>query len=243
MTIDHKARLECEELIYTIMDTLDKSKTNSDYYRTLFAQMTDEGFYKFFTKRLPLRFHYEPFKIEPKMYEITEAYHKLGVPLFEKINVPHIYTNKQGKPVKTKEALIIVINIKRLKQMVTHKSHVALNTEKRDMKTGLLTSEDKGAKQTDREFEALTSYGLDFTIEEYSRARADSLKAGNEMDKVIATKGFVSNEDIHIEKNDSLSKNLLNVYLLGANIYSNIIDTDYMTPYTAKNKQKAIERL
>ena len=35
---------------------------------------------------------------------------------------------------------------------------------------------------------------------------------------------------------------MLNTYLLGANIYSNLIDIDYMTPLTAKNKARKVER-
>ena len=44
------------------------------------------------------------------------------------------------------------------------------------------------------------------------------------------------------DKDDSLGKNMLNTYLLGANIYSNLIDIDYMTPLTAKNKARKVER-
>lgn len=238
----NKQRDEIELLIYKIFDTIDPSHTNSDYYRELFSKMDNNEFYHFFERRLPLRFHYDIFKIEPKMYEIIDAFKVLGKPLFEKVNIPHIYRNQDGEPVQSQECLVIYIHIKRMKQFVTHKSHVALNIEKRDMKTGLLTGEDKGAKETDREFESLASFGLDYTMDEFSRVRADSLRASSEMNNIILTKGTVSEKDFTIDKNDSLSKNLLNVYLLGANIHSNLVDIDYMTPYTSKNRIREIER-
>jgi hypothetical protein len=36
---------------------------------------------------------------------------------------------------------------------------------------------------------------------------------------------------------------MLNAYLIGAHIHSNLIDTGYMTPHTAANKQRKIERI
>jgi len=241
--ITNKQREEIEALVYQVMDTIDPSKTNSDYYRELFYTMSNNDFYHFFERRLPLRFHYEIFKIEPKMYEIVDAFKLIDVPLFEKLNMPHIYRNSEGVPVQSQECLVIYIHIKRMKQMVAEKSHVALNIEKRDMKTGLLTGEDKGAKETDREFEALAANGLEYTIDEFSRVRGDSLRAAAEMNNIILSKGFVSDRDFTVEKSDSLGKNLMNVYLIGANLHSNLVDIDYMTPYTAKNRQAAIERL
>ena len=48
----------------------------------------------------------------------------------------------------------------------------------------------------------------------------------------------MSEKDIRLDKDDSLARNMMNVYLLGCNIHSNLIDEDYMTPLTLKNKQQ-----
>lgn len=236
-------RKQVEELLYKLLDTIDKTHTNSDYYRNIFSKMSNDEFYHFFERRLPIRFHYDMFKIEPVMSDIVAAFKILGKPLFEKVNIPHIYRRKDGTPAQSEECLVIYIHEKRLKQMVIEKSHVSMNTEKRDQKTGLLTAEDKGAKETDREFESLAAFGLEYTMDEYARPRADSMRAAAEMNSVIMTKGTVSDKDITVNREDSLSKNLLNVYLIGAHIHSNLLDVDYMTPYTIKNKQRQIERL
>lgn len=241
--ITKKQREEVELLIYEIMDKIDPSHTNSDYYRELFNKMDDNSFFHFFERRLPIRFHYEIFKIEPKMYDIVDAFKILDKPLFEKINLPHVYRDKDGTPIQSQECLVIYIHIKRMKQVVIDKSHVALNTEKRDMKTGILSGEDKGGRESDREFEALAAFGLDYTMDEFSRPRADSLQAASEMSSIILSKGSVSEKEITIDKADNLAKNMLNVYLLGANIYSNLVDIDYMTPRTALNKKRQIERI
>lgn len=240
--VSDKKRKEVEEFVYKIFDTMDTTHTNSDYYRGIFSQMNNDEFYHFFERRLPLRFHYEIFKVEPKMYQIVDAFKIMKKPLIEKINLPHVYVNKNGKPIQSQDCLVLYIHIKRMKQMLAAKTHMALNIEKRDMRTGLLSSEDKGAKESDREFESLATDGLDYTIEEFSRPRGDALKSAAEMNNIITTKGTVSEKDYTIESSETLGKNMMDVYLIAANIYSNLVDHDYYTPYTAKNRKNKIER-
>jgi hypothetical protein len=130
-----------------------------------------------------------------------------------------------------------------MKQMISKKDNASMNIEKRDMRTGLLSKEDKGAKETDREFESLASYGLDQTLDEFRTVKADAINASATMLATILDKGSVSQNDYAVTKVDGLARNMLNVYLLGAGVYSNLIDREYMTPLTARNKQRKIERM
>ena len=237
----NKKRQEAESLIYRVLDAADITKTNSDYYKKLFSKMNDEEFEQFCRRRLPFRFHQEIFKIEPKMYEIIEAFKVLDKPLLEKVKVPHYYVNSEGIPVETQECLVIYIHLKRMKQMLTKKNSTAIDIDKRDMRTGLLTGSDKGGKETDIEFESLAVMGLEYTMDEYARPKADAMAAMAQMSNTIMNKGYVSVNDLDIAKDDSIAKNTLNVYLLGAHIASNLVDIDYITPHTAKNKQKKVE--
>lgn len=241
--IDQKTRDEIEQLVYELFDKIDKTGTNSGYYRDLFSKMDNKEFYKFLERRLPFRFHQDAFKIEPKMYDIVDGFKLIGVPLVEKVNLPHVYKNADGTPVKSKDCLVIYIHIKRMKQMISKKNNASMRIEKRDMRTGLLSQEDKAAKETDREFESLASYGLDNTLDEFRTIKADAMEASSAMLATILDKGSVSQEDYTVTKHDSLGRNMLNVYLTGACIHSNLIDEQYMTPLTAKNKRKKIERL
>ena len=241
--ITPKKRKEIEELIYKVFDTVDPSHTNSDYYRQLLAGMSNDQFYEFMERRLPFRFHTEAFKIEPKMDAIVDAFKILDKPLFERLNLPYVYEDENGVPVQSQECMVIYIHIKRMKQMLSKKTNSSMNTSKRDMRTGLLLQEDKGGKETDREFEALASYGLDYTTEEFRSVKADAMKASAEMATVIRNKGTVSEEDYVVTKQDSLARNMLSVYLLGANIHSNLVDDNYMTPHTLENRRRKIERL
>ena len=230
----NKQREQAEELVYKVMDAMDKTHTNSDYYKKIFSNMSDEDFMKFCKRRLPFRFHNKAFNIEPKMYDIIDAFKILNKPLLEKVKLPYVYINSKGEPIETAECMVIYIHLKRMKQMLTKKNHTSIHNAKRDMKTGLLTSEDKGGKETDREFESLATMGLDYTMEEFARPKADAMEAKNQMSAAILAKGYVSEEDIDIDKTDSIGKNLVNVYLLGAHIHSNLVDTDYAAPITVQ---------
>ena len=161
-------RQQAEELIYKVLDALDPQEYNSSYYKAMFAEMTDSEFLEFCKRNLPIRFHTKPFVVEPKMYDIEAALKILNVPLLEKVALPYLYIDKDGNPVWSKEALVIYIHLKKMKQFITKKNSTPTGIDNRDMKTGLLVSFDKGGKTSDREMEALAVMGLDETMKELS---------------------------------------------------------------------------
>ena len=120
---------------------------------------------------------------------------------------------------------------------------MSVDISQRDMKTGLLVSFDKNGKTSDREMEALTVMGLDKTVKELSRPRADAMKSKDIMYNTINTTGMVSIDNIPIDIDDSLAKNMMNVYLVGSGIQSNLVNQDYYLPYTLKNKKRNVERV
>ena len=237
------ARKKAEELIYKYFDTLDKTKANGDYYRTLFSKMSDAEFKKFISKQLPYKFQPKPFVIEPKMKDAVGALEGvLKVPLLEKVFLPYTYTNSDGKPIATKPCLVFYIHIKKMKQFITKKNDMSTNITERDMKTGLLVNVDKNGKTSDREFECLAVMGLDNTIEEFSRTRADSMNAKDAAYQIISTTGRVSKDEVPLEQDDSLSKNLLSVYMLGCGVNSNLVNQGLLLPITIKKNRRKVER-
>ena len=79
-------------------------------------------------------------------------------------------------------------------------------------------------------------------MKELSRPRADSMQDKSIMNSQIKTMGQVRLSDLPDDPADSLSKNLLSVYFLGAGLYSNLVNIDYMTPYTLKQKNMRVDR-
>ena len=129
-----------------------------------------------------------------------------------------------------------------MKQFITKKNSTPLSIENRDMKSGLLVSHDKGGKTSDREMEALTVMGMDQTMKELSTYRADYMDAKSIAYQTVATTGKLSQKDLPIENRDSLSKNLLNAFLVGSLLNSNIINMDYMLPATIENRKRKVTR-
>ena len=223
-----KERAKAEELIYKVMDALDKTGSMSRYYAEKFKPMDDKEFLKYISKKFPYRFQTRIFKIEPTFVEIEKAAKVLGVPLMEKVSTPDLYKNKDGVPVSTKEALVVYIHLKKMKQFLTKKNSISTNIASRDNKNGATS---------DREMESLVVSGMDNTIQELSRARADSPEAKQAMYNTISALGTVSLKDIPESKTDVLSKNMMNVYMLGSHINTNLINIDNMTPQTIANKR------
>ena len=236
-------RKKAEELIYKFFDTVDNTGMNTAYYKTLFANMSDSQFKKFCSKKLCFRYHSKPWVNDPTMEDIKKGLNILNIPLTEKVALPYLYTNNNGEPIwSAYEAVVIYIHLKKMKQFIVKKSNVTSDIDSRDMKTGLLVSHDKGGKTSDREMEGLIAMNMYETMDELSTFRADYMDAKNIAYSTIATNGILHKDDIPISQEDSLAKNMLNYYMLGSCLMTNIINKDYYLPSTLKAKGKRVER-
>lgn len=240
-----EARKKCEKKIYDTMQMLDPTGQNREYYKKKFAKMSDAEFVNFFKQDFPLKFQTKVFEIDPSVGTIMETLKKLNVPITEEVSLPFLYTNKDGKAVKSQEVLVVYLPLKRLKQMVQKKTGYSVEISKRDYRTGLLIDTDKNGNSTDREFESLVVLGLNNTLNELATYRADSMNAKTKFYSQINTIGMVSQKDVEVENSDSIARNLISSYLLGAHINSNLVNIDNLLPRTIKKKeagQKGLKR-
>ena len=237
----NKQRLESERLIYRVMDILDPDGNNTDFWKNEFSKMSDEQFKKYISGNFPFYFQTGAFK-EPSMNQISKALDELKVPLLESIYLPYKYKDIDGNPMKTKPCMVVYIHMKRMKQLLTKKNGMSIGVDSRDMRTGLLTGIDKNGKESDREFESLAISGLYNTIKEFSRSRADSMEDKNIMNNDIKITGMTRLSDLPEALDDSLSKNLLSTYFLGAQLYSSLVNEDYMLPYVYRERKRKISR-
>ena len=235
-------RAKAEKLIYAVFDKLDPSGANSDFYKKRFAKMNDAQFKSYISKEFPFRFQTRLFKIEPNMVAINEAANVLGYPIMERVNLPYLYKDENGKAVQSKECMVVYANLKRMKQFITKKNSTPTSIDTRDMKSGLLVSFDKGGRTSDREMEAMAVMGLDHTMKEMSTWRADYMDAKSAAYQTISTLGMVKEDDIPIEDEDSIAKNTLNAYMISSLIQTNILNKDYMLPKTVANRKRKVTR-
>ena len=133
------------------------------------------------------------------------------------------------------------MNLKKLKQIITKKSGYNTNIDVRNPKTGQIVGNAKGV-ESDRELESLVLQNMDATIKEFTRAKADDMEAKNKMYNQINTTGQVSLKDLTSDKSSQVARNTVDVYLIGSSIMTNLLEEDYMTPYTLSMKKKRIEK-
>lgn len=240
-------RMRCERMIIDVMTAIDNPKKhkgsapNVEFWINQFARMSDKEFEEFVCTPLSIYAQTNGMVREPGMLDIMRALDIIKVPLLEEVYMPYKFINTEGKPIKSKKAVVVYLHIKRMKQTLALKIHSSFSTKIRDARTGLLTSEDKIARESDREFESLAISNLSATMKELSKPRGDSINDKNIMNSAVKSFGRVRLDELDDDPSDALAKNLLNVYLLGAGLTSNLILTDYTTPYTLKNKQKKIQ--
>lgn len=237
----NKQRLEAEKTVYKVMDILDPSGENTDFWKEKFSKMSDDAFKKYISNDFPFYFQTKAFQ-KYDMDMIYKALDSIGVPLLEEIYVPFDYKDENGRPMKSHECLVVYLPIKRMKQLLTKKNGMSIYSNTRDI-SGLLSSVDKNAKESDREFESLAIFGFENTMKELSKPRADSMADKSVMNSTISTLGQVSLSELPDDPTDSLSKNLLSTYFIGAQLYTNIVNEEYYLPHTLKLKaDKKLDR-
>lgn len=237
-----KKRKEVEEMVYKVMDLLDPTQQNSQFYKAKFAKMNDKQFMNFFSQDFPLKFQTRLFEIEPSMKQISDALDYIHVPMIEQMNLPFEYRAKDGTPVKSDDALILYVPIRKVKQFLSKKNSMSTNISNRDMKSGLLQTVDKNGNTSDREMESLAVMGLDASMKELATYRADSMNAKDEFYSMINTTGMVRQSDVDVDTSDSLARNELNVYLLGAGLNSNLINEGNYLRHTLTSRGRKTER-
>lgn len=238
----NEKRKKAEALVYKFFDAIDPTKANSEFYKELFSKMNDDQFLNFCKRRLPFRIQTTAFERELNPDKCLNALKAINVPALEKITDPSLYTNKDGVPVtSTSEGLVGYINLKKLKQFNTKKSGYNTNIDVRNPKTGQIVGNSKGV-ESDRELETLVLQNMDATIKELTRSKADDMEAKNKMYNQINTTGQVYLKDLESSKSSQVARSTVDVYLIGSGIMTNLLEEDYMTPYTLANKKMRIEK-
>lgn len=235
-------RKEVEQLAYKIFDTLDPTGTNTDYWKKAFSNMSDTRFVEWLKSKFPYRFQVRPFEIEPDLAKSKKALDILGVPLTERVAEPFLYRNSKGEPIWTQPTFVGYNHLRKPKQFITKKNHMSMNIDQRDMKSGQLVSDDKGARQSDREFEAMQVMGLDYSTIEFAKIKGDSMLVKNQAYNNINLTGDVRITDLDIDRTDSLGRNMISAYMISSHLQTNMINQDYLLPMTTKNKKTRIER-
>lgn len=239
-------RTELEEEIYTFIDDLDPSGKNSERMKQLFKKMDDKHFYQYMDHffnddNMQFEVAYEAFDNPVTVPFIDKISKKHHIPLYEKVYKPYLTNNTENPPASVYPVMVVMVPIKRLKQMVMTKSHTSVTNTKRDAFTGQVTGSDKTARVTDVEAFSLIVQELYSCAQEYYGPMSDDSAAMYEMLRLIQRDGEVSLSDLPKDNLNKMTMNTLNYFMLGSGLCSNMIDeSGYLLPSTIKSEEDKI---
>lgn len=232
-------RKEIEQLIYDVFDAIDPSGTNTQKYRSHFEGMSDTEFEKFmksFLKNDEEQFILDivEFEHDLTMDKCEKAAKVLGIPLMEYVYMPWLTMDKENVVVSKEKCLVGYINVKRPQQMVHKKNGISISNTKISALTNQVVDHDKNARDSDIEASMLVALGADEILKELHGPRADDPVMKREMNQSIATKGYVSLEDLTNSPTNKVTLNTINTFLLSMGLKSDIVTDSYILPKTSE---------
>ena len=229
--INPDKRKKIEDLIYGTFDILDKTGSNTKKYRDLFGKMSNEEFDKYmrdFFKNPKKQFYLEclPNRNSPRIQDGKEALEFLGIPAEEYVWYRH--NGHQSNPIRTRYKVpVLYVNLRRLQQILSKKNTWSLDINKRNLKTGQLSGDNRIARISDAENYCLLTYKTDnYALKEFLSARSDSLDAKNEMYKEISRQGYCYMKDLPNDIKKKQSINTVSILLVGAGLDNDLTIPD-----------------
>lgn len=214
-----------------IMELLDPTKANADYYRDFFGAMSDRAYaayYEEFFKDPKFNYYLEivEFERDLSMTNLKKCAKFMNVPLFEYLALPYLNMDKEYPVVSQEPVPVGYVNLKRMQQTLLAKSHTSLSIEKRNAKTGQVYGEDKNARNSDVETYALLASGAHWALREFMGLRADDMTAKNEAYNLISQNGYLDMNDLTNDPSNRISLRTLDAYFMMQGIYTNVLDVD-----------------
>ena len=228
-------RKEIEKLIYDTFDAIDPSHINTNKYKSIFENMNDNEFAKYFKELLSddlnnFILDIVEYENDLQMENIEKCAKVLGIPLYEDVYLPHLTMDKK-KVVKYKQkALVAYMNVKRTQQLLAKKNGISISNEKVSATTNQVVDKDKNARDSDIEASMLVALGADAILQELHGPRADDTVMKREMNDSINNKGYVSLEDLTNVSTNKVTLNTINAYLLAMGLKSDLVSDTYILP-------------
>lgn len=211
---------------------LDPSGTNSKIFKDKVGGMSDKEFDKYMTDFFNdpdtkgFYLEIEEFERDLNLQNVMKAGEELNIPLFEHVALPHLNGSKTDNVVVTPERVCCgFIHSKRLQQTALKKNTGSIHTDTRNAISGLVTSDDKNAINSNVETYALTATNSKQALRELLGPRADSLTAKNEMYANIQKDGYCSLDDL-TQTQDKPTLNAIEAYFELMMLQTNLVNPE-----------------
>lgn len=239
--INIKKRKEAEKLCYNVMDALDPTGKNTEYYKKLFAGMSDAQFSKFMENmwrdnNQNFMMSIIDFERDLDLHNVEKAAKVLGIPLEEYVMLPFV-NNDLENPIMTKVPVIVMyIIFKRLQQTTRKKNSTSIHIGNRSATTGQVMGDDKNGRSSDVENSGLIAMGAINIAREFNGFRADGLERKNFAYASISETGTVSLEEVEAQGGiyDRTVLNTIDVFFTGMGIKTDLVDESLVLAETVK---------
>ena len=168
---------------------------NTEIYKKLFANMSDEQFDDFMQKlksgqnRLAI-IAPNLYKQKLKVQRNLEIAKELGHNFFQRIWIEG--KNERPTYLTPIPYMVVDLPLRRQAQLLVKKISIPEDNKTIDQLTGQPTGSSKGSKISYPEIQVLAAMGLDDTLLEFLKFRGGDIKGFNAMSKMISTRGGVS---------------------------------------------------
>lgn len=233
-------RKQVEKLYLSTLIKADPTKTSYNIYKEMFDSMDDDEFDKYMKSirdgRTCTIMETDQDKNPMSLKNIENALNHIGESVEEYIYFRHL--NPSGKPTRS-PTKCIVINIceKRMQQHISKKNGISTSNTDRNPISGTVTGHDKNGILSDVEVTGLTVHGCKSIIKELMGVRADHMIDKEVANQLISKNGYFYLSDLPDKLEDKTALHVLNVYLLGAGIKTDLISNSLVLPYTVDNKK------
>lgn len=233
-------RKKIEKLVIDVLTAVDPSKRNVKKWKEIFSSMSDKEFDQF-CKDLKSDDEYITLDVveyegPPTLETFAAGAKILGVPLFERVAMPHTTMDK-NKVTWTKHPVLVgYCNVKRPQQAIIKKNGASTSIEKRSPITGQVTGEDKNGRETDLENSMMVAMGADYILREVNGFRADDMHAKAQAYSNASSDGYVRLEDLDDDIANKTTLNTADVFFIGMGLKSDLVTPGNMLRSTMEKE-------
>lgn len=233
-------RKKIEKLVIDVLTAVDPSKRNVKKWQETFASMSDKEFDQF-CKTLKddnefLTLDVVEYEGAPTLETFEAGAKVLGIPLFERVAMPHSTMDKSKVQWTKHPVLVGYCNVKRPQQAIIKKNGASTSIEKRSPITGQVTGEDKNGRETDLENSMMVAMGADAILKELNGFRADDMHAKAQAYSLASSDGYLRLEDLDNDLANKTTLNTADVYFIGMGLKSDLVTSGNMLRSTIEKE-------
>ena len=234
-------RKKIEKLVIDVFTAIDPSKRNVKKWKEAFSAMSDKEFDDF-CKTLKndeneyITMDVVEYEGAPTLETFAAGAKILGIPLFERVAMPHATMDKDKVQWTKHPVLVGYCNIKRPQQAIIKKNGASTSIEKRSPITGQVTGEDKNGRETDLENSMMVAMGADSILQELNGFRADDMHAKAQAYSLASSDGYVRLSDLDNDIANKTTLNTADVFFIGMGLKSDLVTPGNMLRSTIEKE-------